>query len=265
MNENRYDPKAFSDLDAADPGATVAFLDEITAAIGEGKHAALSRLKLLPGARVLDVGCGTGADLRLLAEAVGPSGCVEGVDISETMIAECLQRGIPPNVRVQVAGADALPFDANTFDAARSERVIQHLANPRSAVRELFRVLKPGGMVLIIDQDWDTVVVSGSERELTRTIVHAHTDRMANGWAGRQQRPLLEKAGFIDVAATGVAVDLPYRIAMPLLLLPALRAARNGGLSEPDGRRFLTDLETARDHGVFACAFTMFSATAKKP
>jgi ubiquinone/menaquinone biosynthesis C-methylase UbiE len=105
------------------------------------------RLEVRPGGRYLDVGCGTGDDARGLAGLVGPSGEVVGIDSSEAMIAEARRRAEGSGLPVAFESADAhrLPFADGAFDGCRVERVLQHLADPQQAVREMARVTRPGG------------------------------------------------------------------------------------------------------------------------
>ena len=149
----------FSDADTGD--GLIEYLDAATRVSAEQKRATFAAQKLGPGMRVLDVGCGTGDDVRAIAGIVGPNGRAAGVDRSRTMIEEARARGVPANAEFALAEAGALPFEEASFDAARAERVFQHLAQPEPAARELYRVLKPGGTALLLDQDWESLIVAG--------------------------------------------------------------------------------------------------------
>lgn len=100
-----------------------------------------------PGQRVLDAGCARGRFLRGLQSTQAK---LYGVDLT-AVFARDAQRNVP-NARVSQASLSALPFAANTFDAAYCVEVLQHLPNTELALRELARVLKPGGKLLIIDK-----------------------------------------------------------------------------------------------------------------
>jgi len=94
-----------------------------------------------PEPKILDVGCGTGANLEMLGEF----GSACGVDVSDSALEVCLRKGL--NVRQGLA--EALPFTDNEFDITTALDVIEHLDDDLAGLRELFRVTKPGGFALI--------------------------------------------------------------------------------------------------------------------
>ena len=97
-----------------------------------------------PGASALDVGCGPGALTTELAAVVGVEN-VAAVDPSEPFAAACARR--LPGVRVEVATAEALPFEDGEFDHALSQLVVNFMTDPEAGVREMRRVTRPGGTV----------------------------------------------------------------------------------------------------------------------
>jgi ubiquinone/menaquinone biosynthesis C-methylase UbiE len=114
------------------------------------------RLIALSGAKtgdaVLDVGCGTGDLTRRAAHAVGPTGRVVGVDPDAPVIAYA-RRVSPPQCEFHVAGGEAIPEPDASFDVVVSSLAIHHIA-PQGrpvAFREMYRVLRPGGSLLIAD------------------------------------------------------------------------------------------------------------------
>lgn len=92
--------------------------------------------------RILDVGCGTGANLLMLSEF----GDAEGVDVSEDALAFCRERGLD---QVKLGAAEALPYDDGTFDLVTALDVVEHLDDDLAGLREMRRVLRPGGSVLL--------------------------------------------------------------------------------------------------------------------
>lgn len=96
------------------------------------------------GRRALDVGCGLGALAARLAERLGPEN-VAAADPSQPFAEVCRER--VPGARVEVAAAEALPFDDDEFDAALSQLVVNFMADAHAGVGELARVTRPGGTV----------------------------------------------------------------------------------------------------------------------
>jgi ubiquinone/menaquinone biosynthesis C-methylase UbiE len=112
-------------------------------------------LQLRPGDRVLDVGCGPGRLAMTFAERVSPGGSVDAIDPSPEMIKLASSRAQKQEVPIsfQVAFAQQLPFPDTTFDALSCTLVLHHVAedDQRAAVEEMYRVLKPGGRLLIAE------------------------------------------------------------------------------------------------------------------
>jgi SAM-dependent methyltransferase len=100
----------------------------------------LARGGVARGARLLDVGCGTGGVLRALA----PDGQVVGVDSAECALAFCRERGLAV---VRTSGG-TLPFGAGTFDGCLLMDVLEHLDDELPVLQEVRRVLRPGGVVI---------------------------------------------------------------------------------------------------------------------
>ena len=92
--------------------------------------------------RILDVGCGTGANLQMLAEF----GAAEGVDVSAEALDFCRARGLG---RVRQGAAESLPYEDAQFDLVTGLDVVEHLDDDVAGLREMFRVLRPGGRALL--------------------------------------------------------------------------------------------------------------------
>jgi ubiquinone/menaquinone biosynthesis C-methylase UbiE len=245
----------FGTEDAANVRAQIAYLDNASRTSAQAKEATFVAQRIGEGMRVLDLGCGTGDDVRDIARLVGPGGRVDGVDANGEMIAEARSRGVPENAAFAVAGAASLPFANGAFDAVRAERVFQHIADPQAAGNELHRVLTQRGSVLLLDQDWESLVVAGAERSVTRRIVRAFVDRLANGWAGREGRGILRRAGFSHASSAPFVATPPLPLAFETVLQPAIEAALNDGSIDAEGaKRWLQSLLEADLRGEFFCA-----------
>jgi SAM-dependent methyltransferase len=265
----------FSAVDAAaDPSALVGYLDLVAAETTEVERRLQGMLDLAPGRVVLDVGCGTGDDVRAMAELVGPSGRVIGLDASRTMVAEARRRssGSALPARFLVGDAHDLPFPPATVDACRAERVLQHLADPARAVAEMARVTRPGGRVAVLEPDWDTTVIDHPDHALTRRILDARSARLANPRVGRQLVRLFSGAGLTGITALPVtAVAWGLAGAAPgmleLLRLPGTleQAAAERRIARRQGDRWLAEVADAAADGSFFAATTSFLVAGTRP
>jgi len=119
---------------------------------GRWRRAAVRATRLAGGGAAIDVACGTGKLTGLLAERVGPSGHVLGVDLSAAMIAEArLALGAVSNVELAVGNALALPAESGTFDAATIAFGLRNLADFEAGFREMARVVRSGGRVVCLE------------------------------------------------------------------------------------------------------------------
>lgn len=127
-------------------------------ALKNGKRSAwaLGLLAPRPGEHVLEIGFGPGVDVRTLLESVGPKGRVSGVDASDIMLRQARarnQRAVRRGqVNLRLGDAGALPFGHNEFDAALSINCAQFWPNLSAGFRELMRVVRPAGRIVIAVQ-----------------------------------------------------------------------------------------------------------------
>ncbi len=115
----------------------------------------LPQLQLKPGQRLLDVGCGTGTDLGKLFKRYGDTVELYGVDPSGDMLKQMpKQAASSQSIQLEQASATKLPYASDFFDYVTCSLVLHHLPSPdqQKALREMYRVLKPGGVALI--KEW---------------------------------------------------------------------------------------------------------------
>jgi ubiquinone/menaquinone biosynthesis C-methylase UbiE len=169
----------------------------------------------VPGERLLEVGCGSGVLCRMMAPSVTPAGRIIGIDARAgfVILARRLaqQGGLSESIAFQVGQAERLPFREGTLDGAFAARLLMHLPSPRAAIVEMARLVRPGGRVVVMDWDFDTVAVDHPNRELTRRVVHWRTDHLdGNNWSGRQLWGQMAAGGFSRLQAypvVSVAAD----------------------------------------------------------
>jgi ubiquinone/menaquinone biosynthesis C-methylase UbiE len=232
----------------------------------EYKGRILRRLELRAGLTVLDVGCGPGADLPVMAEAVGDAGRVIGVDHDPVMADEARRRTAADG-RIEIRSGDAheLPVEDAGVDRARMDRVLMHVADPAAAVAQLRRVVRPGGLIALAEPDWDTLVIDDVDLELSRAYTRfVATQVVRNGAIGRQLARLAVDAGFVlrGVEPTVVAFD-EFAAANEILKVPSVlqRAVREGAMAQDPAQRWLDRVA----QGPFVAAFTLFTVLAEAP
>jgi ubiquinone/menaquinone biosynthesis C-methylase UbiE len=163
-----------------------------------GTHCAFIEPWLKPGLQVLDCGCGPGAISVGLAEAVGPSGQVTGMDLAESQIAMAQARSAA-NLRFQVGSVYEMPFDDNAYDLVFSHALFQHLARPLAAIQEIRRILRPGGVAGLCSPDWNGFILSPISERVEAAIARYRALLEKNGGdtqAGRKLGSWLEAGGF---------------------------------------------------------------------
>lgn len=213
---DRDQARDWGDIDEEDdPEVFAEYLETVTGteAVLEYKRRSHRLLHPQPGDRILDVGCGTGQDVLMLAELVGPEGSVVGIDNSEAMVETARQQaGDVPTVSFDVDDAVDLSFPDDHFDAARMDRVLQHLDEPMQAVRELRRVTRPGGRVGITDSDWETATLDTPTGHTDAFLQIEHASPR-HPRTGRRLYRFAREAGLtgLDIDPwTGVSTELDF-------------------------------------------------------
>jgi SAM-dependent methyltransferase len=212
-----------------------------------------------PADRVVDVGCGIGSAVReLVAGGVAAIGFDSDLELLEQA------RRLQPRAQFAVAEPRDLPLPDASVDGYRAERVYQHLDDAPAALEEAQRVLRHGGRIVVIDQDWDAFVIDGDDAFVTHLIVQAFADSLPGGRVGRRLRRLLAEAGFEDVhveADTVTSTD--YEELAPLL--PSLVEPSVGEqlLGASTAEAWLEDQRRRGDEGTFFAAVTHFLAVGR--
>jgi ubiquinone/menaquinone biosynthesis C-methylase UbiE len=262
---------SFDEVDRADRAKDFPiWLTRMAEDLAALKHRLHDLADAQPGGTALDVGCGTGADVRSLAERVGPSGRVVGIDNSQVLVDEARAQsdGLALPIEYQVGDAHQLPFPDATFDVVRCERVMMHLADPRRALGELVRVTRPGGRILVADPDHGMWALDGSPPGLVRSLLTWWFDIIANPWVARQMPAWCLAAGLVDLDVSVLPIvlrDLGPADAMTGLTKAAGAAADQGVISPAEREAFDRELADRAAHGRFFMCGAIIVSVATRP
>ncbi|MGQ4468192.1 class I SAM-dependent methyltransferase [Streptomyces violaceoruber] len=154
---------------------------------GPAYTAAVAGLGLREGDRVLDAGCGTGRALPPLRAAVGPSGLVVGADLTPAMLEAAVRAGRDRDGRLLLTDVAALPLRSRTLDAVFAAGLVAHLPDPAGNLRELARVVRPGGVLALFHPIGRTALAARQGRRLTPDDLRAEANLRpllaGSGWA----------------------------------------------------------------------------------
>jgi ubiquinone/menaquinone biosynthesis C-methylase UbiE len=216
-------------------------------------------LRLAPGAAVVDVGCGTG---RAVAELAERGARAIGVDLDPAMLAAA--RGRFPGLDLRAADAVDLPLGDGDAHGYRADKVFHMLPEPAAALAECRRVLAPGGRVVLLGQDWDTMVIDSDQPGLTRRIVHARADTVPHPRIARAHRNLLLDAGFHDVEVEVHTAIFTAASTLPLLTGHADAARRTGAISGEEAEAWVGEQARRAAADRLMLAIPMFLAAATR-
>lgn len=244
------------------------------------------RLRLEPGERVLEVGCGAGGASRLLARLTHSQNPIVAVDPSRLAIAEAERLSTAAGnaepsdslstalgvVAYQVMDGRALSFADESFGAVFCARMLVHAPEPERIFAEMVRVLRPGGRLLAIEPDRDGLMTSVKSDVVHR--LYWATRRSLNPRIGRDLYPMFRRAGLLDVE---VIPDARLSIVPPgadLIAEVRRDLARqsgdywelvNGGLIERGTlERYAEELEEAARSGIYLRSDLEFAVFGRK-
>lgn len=167
--------------------------------LGCGNPVAIAFLK--EGETVLDLGSGAGFDCFLAAKKVGPKGRVIGVDMTAEMLDKArrnAENGHYSNVEFRLGEIESLPTPDSSVDVVISNCVINLSPDKRRVFREAFRVLKPGGRLMVSD-----IVLTREMPDLIKNSIEAYIGCVAGAETKEKYLAAIKAAGFTDVEIAG--------------------------------------------------------------
>ena len=221
------------------------------------REASRKSLRASSGESILDLGSGPGFLACEIAEEVGETGRVFAVDISSDMNSISARRaaaaGLSDRIEISQGDATALTFPDAVFDAAVSTQVIEYLADPDAALGELARVLRPGGRLVLIDTDFDSLVWAATDRDLAARIAAAWDEHLPDPHLPCSLSPRLRAAGFaVDEVRIVPILNTDYdptTFSYNLAALIASFVPGHRGISENDAAGWLNDLADLQERG----------------
>jgi arsenite methyltransferase len=230
----------------------------------------LAALNLQSGDHVLDIGSGNGFLIREIAGILGSTGRATGVDLSDamTLMARNLCDGLA-NTKFETANATKLPFDENAFDVVTATQCLSYINQIEVTLAEIYRVVKPGGRVVLIDTDWDTLVWNCTNQSLMNSIMRSYKSIYADAHLPRSFTNKLLDVGFKIVDRRSHTIvnwthDLNTYAGLQIGFVSAI-AQNDCSISEEDLQEWLRDLQEIENRGECFFSLNRYIFCAEKP
>jgi arsenite methyltransferase len=239
----------------------------MTADIVEQRRVVLAALKPKPGERVLDIGSGPGLMAAQLAKAVGPQGRVDGIDPSDSMLAianEQQREDTSAPITFTAGGAVDIPFADASFDVVVATQVYEYVGDIPLALAQAHRVLRPGGRIVILDTDWDSIVWRSSDRGRMQRVLAVWDEHLADPYLPRSLPSALARARFTEIGSEIVPMfNVGYRLetfSAGLIEMIAGFVRGRGGVSVDESAAWAEDLRTLGEDYFFSLNRYLFVA-----
>ena len=171
-----------------------------------GRHERVAELAELgtPGLEVADVATGPGRTVRAMLAVAAEPVRIHAVDTASSLDDEVLHDARVRSVLAADLEAGSLPFADGVLDRVVSLNVAEHLADPVAHIEDCFRVLRPGGLLVLAHSDWDTALFASADDALTRLLVDRFVSTVPR-WAERAD-------GFMGRKLLGLAISSPFEL-----------------------------------------------------
>ena len=229
----------------------------------------LMELAPAPGETIADIGCGTGLLTHDLARAVGETGRVIGIDPSAEMRSACEKRCRDrTNVQVVEGTVEALPLDDNSVDRAASLQVFEYVSDIGAALKEVSRVLRPGGRIVVGDLHWDSHIWHADNIERMTHMLHIWDKHLTERRVPALLSPLLRQAGFeVESIVPELCQDTVFRAdGLAQLMTHLISAyAQQNDLADPNEiEAWISEQQKMAAEGRFFFAITHYVVSARK-
>lgn len=245
---------------------------ENTASEVAARRRFLELLAPRPGEHALDVGAGLGRLSLEMARHVRPGGTVTALDPSQALLdiagGDAVEAGVNDTVRFEVGDARTLPHGDGGFDLALCHWVLLHVDPAADVVSEMKRVLRPGGRMMCVEVDWETLTVHPGAPEVTRRIVEASVSRQVDGRMGRKLVSLFRRAGLTHVRVepmVGVDTEGDADGWLPFVESRVSVAVDAGAITRAEGERWWKEVREAVPRGDYFFSVTQFAVLGRHP
>jgi ubiquinone/menaquinone biosynthesis C-methylase UbiE len=209
-------------------------------------------LNITAGHKVLDLGCGIGGATIPIAEITGPTGLAAGVDLSSAMIEHATRRAANRSeIEFRLGDACSVPYPDAFFDVARSERLFLYLPDRFAAIKEMMRVVKPGGRVCLLDTDIDCTGVYSKNPVLMRKMTSLVAASMPNPNSARELPALARQAGLNDLKTELFATSTPHEFFLRAIGSSLIKAAEDGIVPRTEVEECLAEQAALQASGDF--------------
>lgn len=235
--------------------------------IAHQRDRTMNALQLQAGEQVLDVGCGMGLLTRNMALAVGTSGRVVGIDISQPMLDLARVRCASlPQITLCEGSASSLSEPDQCYDAVTCTQLLLYLADVKEALAEMYRVLKPGGRIAVIETDWRSVVFNTPDPKSTQSLLDHWEASIPSPHLPAKLRGLLHEVGFTNVRVEAISIIntsyLPDNYSVGMVLHALHSQVKNGIITQEKADAYLMELNRLSDSNEYFFCVNRFLFTA---
>ena len=217
----------------------------------------------------VDYGCGPGWVSLELAHRMGDGSRVVACDINQEFLSlgekHAADKGLEDRIQWCHVTDDRVPIADNNADLVLCKNVLEYVDSTDDMLAEFLRVLKPGGILRMLESDWDLLVVEpiGSERlsEMLKYAKHAFSDPQV----GRNIYGSAKRVGYTNIDVKMVPVVDTFGFLVKLTLENFIKYAIDGGYSPEKGKQFLADLHTSLQNNELLIVLPLFMVTGIVP
>jgi len=229
----------------------------------------LTELNIRPGERILDVGSGPGFLVRAIAELVGETGSVCGVDVSEFLLHVArLQTTDQSGIEFVYGDATKLPYPDDDFDTLVCTQVLEYLPDVDAALAEFHRVVRKGGRIALLDTDWDSIVWHSSNRVRMNRILTAWETHVADPFLPGSLTKKMETVGFRIKASKIIPLYNPQyhpdTFSNRMIDLIMHYVTGHGNISQEEAESWADDLRNCGKNGTYFFSLNRYFFLAEK-